>query len=240
MELKILHMYPDLLNLYGDRGNVMIIEKRARWRRIPVEIRKFTKDKEEDLEEADIIFIGGGSDREQEILFSHILKFKKTIKDLIEDGLPLLGVCGGYQLLGEYYIDAHGRKIEGLSLLNFYTQGEGGRLIGNILIETDLPIYPKTLVGFENHGGRTYHNYKPLGRVIKGYGNNGKDGYEGLVYKNCIGTYLHGPILSKNPHLADFLIKSALERKYKGEISLEPLCDKEEFLAHNNIIKLLK
>lgn len=233
-------MYPDLLNLYGDRGNVMIIEKRARWRKIPVEIRKFTKDKEEDLEEADIIFIGGGSDREQEILFSHILKFKKTIKDLIEDGLPLLGVCGGYQLLGEYYIDAHGRKIEGLSLLNFYTQGEGGRLIGNILIETDLPIYPKTLVGFENHGGRTYHNYKPLGRVIKGYGNNGKDGYEGLVYKNCIGTYLHGPILSKNPHLADFLIKSALERKYKGEIFLEPLCDKEEFLAHNNIIKLLK
>ncbi len=240
MELKIFHMYPDLLNLYGDRGNIMIIEKRAIWRKIKVEIRKFTKDKEEDLEEADIIFIGGGSDREQEILFSHILKFKKTIKDLIEDKVPLLGVCGGYQLLGEYYIDAYGKRIEGLSLLNFYTQGERGRLIGNILIETDLPIYPKTLVGFENHGGRTYHNYKPLGRVIKGYGNNGKDGYEGLVYKNCIGTYLHGPILSKNPHLADFLIRSALERKYKREISLEPLCDKEEFLAHNNIIKLLR
>ncbi len=240
MELKIFHMYPDLLNLYGDRGNVLIIEKRARWRKIPVEIKKFTKDEKEDLEEADIIFIGGGSDREQEILFSHILKFKKTIKDLIEDGVPLLAVCGGYQLLGEYYIDAHGEKIEGLSLLNFYTQAEKGRLIGNILIETELPIYPKTLVGFENHGGRTYHNYKPLGRVIRGYGNNGKDGYEGIIYKNCIGTYLHGPILSKNPHLADFLIKSALERKYKREISLEPLSDKEEFLAHNKIIKLLK
>ncbi|MEN2984440.1 MAG: glutamine amidotransferase [Dictyoglomaceae bacterium] len=240
MELKLFYMYPDLLNLYGDRGNIIIIERRAKWRKIFVEIKEFTKDKEENLEEADIIFLGGGSDREQEILYSHFYKFKDIIKDLIEDGVPLLAVCGGYQLLGEYYLDAQGRKIEGLSILKFYTQAERGRLIGNILIETDLPIYPKTLVGFENHGGRTYHNYKPLGRVIKGYGNNGKDGYEGLVYKNCIGTYLHGPILSKNPHLADFIIRSALERKYKREVFLPPLSDKEEFLAHRNIIKKLK
>ncbi|MCS7201733.1 MAG: glutamine amidotransferase [Dictyoglomus sp.] len=240
MELKLFYMYPDLLNLYGDRGNIIIIERRAKWRKIFVEIKEFTKDKEENLEEADIIFLGGGSDREQEILYSHFYKFKDIIKDLIEDGVPLLAVCGGYQLLGEYYLDAQGRKIEGLSILKFYTRAERGRLIGNILIETDLPIDPKTLVGFENHGGRTYHNYKPLGRVIKGYGNNGKDGYEGLVYKNCIGTYLHGPILSKNPHLADFIIKSALERKYKREVFLPPLSDKEEFLAHRNIIKKLK
>lgn len=240
MELKIFYMYPDLLNLYGDRGNIIIIEKRLKWRKISVEIKEFTKDKEENLEEADIIFLGGGSDREQEILYSHFYKFKDIIKDLVEDGVPLLAICGGYQLLGEYYLDASGRKIEGLSILNFYTQVEKGRLIGNILIETDLPIYPKTLIGFENHGGRTYHNYKPLGKVIKGYGNNGKDGYEGLIYKNLIGTYLHGPILSKNPHLADYIIKSALERKYKREIFLPPLSDKEEFLAHERVIKSLK
>jgi len=235
MELKILHMYPDLLNLYGDRGNIIVLERRARWRGIKVEVLNFTRDKEEDIEKADIIFLGGGSDREQELLFSHIIKFKDILKDLIEENIVFLAICGGYQLLGEYYLDAYGNKIEGLSILNFYTRAEKGRLIGNILIEVDLPIYPKTLVGFENHGGRTYHNYKSLGKVIKGYGNNGKDFTEGIIYKNLIGTYLHGPLLSKNPHLADFIIKRALERKYNMEIELSKLNDEEEFWAHYRI-----
>ncbi|PMQ01994.1 MAG: glutamine amidotransferase [Dictyoglomus sp. NZ13-RE01] len=232
MEINILHMYPDLLNLYGDRGNIIVLKKRCEWRGIKANILSFTKDKEQGLESADIIFLGGGSDREQEIIFSHIIKYKNVLKDLIEDSLVVLAICGGYQLLGEYYLDAYGNKIEGLGILNFYTKAEEGRLIGNILIETTLPIYPKTLVGFENHGGRTYHNYNTLGKVLKGFGNNGKDGKEGLVYKNLFGTYLHGPVLPKNPHFVDYLIKKALERKYKKEISLTPLNDKEEMLAH--------
>ena len=239
MKLKIFHMYPDLLNLYGDRGNIIVLERRARWRGIEVEVLNFTKDDEEDLSEADIIFLGGGSDREQELIYSHLYKFKGLIRDLVEDNVVFLAVCGGYQLLGDYYLDAYGDKVEGLSLLNFYTKAEKGRLIGNILIETILPITPKTIVGFENHGGRTYHNYEALGRVIKGYGNNGKDGFEGIVYKNLIGTYLHGPLLSKNPHLADFIIESALKRRYKKEIKLPPLPDTEEFLAHEKVKNMI-
>lgn len=241
MELKIYHMYPDLLNLYGDRGNIIVLKKRAEWRNIQVTIVNFTKDEEKNLEEADIIFLGGGSDREQELLYSHILKYRGLLKDLIEDGVVVLAVCGGYQLLGNYYIDAYGNKIEGLSILDFYTKAEKGRLIGNILIETNLPLKIKSIVGFENHGGRTYHRFTPLGKVIKGYGNNGKDGYEGLIYKNLFGTYLHGPLLSKNPHLADFILIRALERKYKREINLIELNDKEEFLAHEKVKrKILK
>jgi len=119
MELKILHMYPDLLNLYGDRGNIIVLERRARWRGIKVEVLNFTRDKEEDIEKADIIFLGGGSDREQELLFSHIIKFRDILKDLIKENIVFLAICGGYQLLGEYYLDAYGNKIEGLSILNF-------------------------------------------------------------------------------------------------------------------------
>ena len=232
-------MYPDLLNLYGDRGNIITLKRRCLWRKIDVEVLEFTKDKEENLYKADILFIGGGSDREQEILYSHLIKFKKELKDLIEDNLVVLAICGGYQLLGKYYLDAFGNKIEGLGILNYYTKAEKGRLIGNILIKTNLPIYPKTLVGFENHGGRTYHSYMPLGKVLKGYGNNGKDKTEGIIYKNLVGTYLHGPILPKNPHLADFLIKKALERKYKRDITLPNLDDKEELLAHEKVKRTL-
>ncbi|ACK41353.1 MULTISPECIES: type 1 glutamine amidotransferase [Dictyoglomus] len=237
MELKIYHMYPDLLNLYGDRGNIIVFERRLKWRGIKADIVNFTRDDEKDLEDADIIFLGGGSDREQEILYSHLFKFRSLLKDMVEDGACILAVCGGYQLLGRYYLDAYGNKIEGLSILDFYTRAEKGRLIGNILIESNLPLKTKTIVGFENHGGRTYHDYEPLGRVMKGFGNNGKDEKEGLVYKNLIGTYLHGPILSKNPHLADYIIKKALERKYKKEINLPELNDCEEMLAHERVKK---
>lgn len=241
MELRIYHMYPDLLNLYGDRGNIIVLERRSRWRGIRVEVVNFTREEERSLEDADIIFLGGGSDREQELLYSHLSKFKNLLKELVEAGVFVLAVCGGYQLLGKYYIDAYGNKIEGLSILDFYTQAEKGRLIGNILVETNLPIGLKTIVGFENHGGRTYHDYTPLGKVIKGFGNNGKDNKEGLIYKNVIGTYLHGPLLSINPHLADYIIKKALERKYKKEISLAPLNDYEEILAHERVKdKILK
>lgn len=239
MNLKIYHMYPDLLNLYGDRGNIIVLKKRAEWRGIEVFVINFTRDDEKNLEEADMIFLGGGSDREQGLLYSHLFKYKNLLKEMVEEGVVILAICGGYQLLGNYYLDAYGNKIEGLSVLDFYTKAEKGRLIGNILVETNLPLMVKTLVGFENHGGRTYHSYTPLGKVIKGYGNNGKDGYEGLIYNNLFGTYLHGPILSKNPHFADFLLKRALERKYNREIKLRDLDDKEEFWAHKKLKEII-
>jgi CobQ-like glutamine amidotransferase family enzyme len=189
------------------------------------------------LDEGDIFFIGGGSDRGQNIVYSHLLKYREEMEQLIEDSAVVLSICGGYQLLGEKYIDAQGNDVSGLGIFDYYTQSEEGRLIGNIIIKNNLDLVPKTLVGFENHGGRTYHDHNPLGQVLVGYGNNSKDGGEGMVYKNCIGTYLHGPILPKNPHLADHLILKALERRY-GHHELKELDDSCENSAHEKVLKL--
>jgi lipid II isoglutaminyl synthase (glutamine-hydrolysing) len=237
MEINIFHMYPDLLNLYGDIGNVTCLKKRCEWRGIKVNIVDFSLSNTGDINEADIFFMGGGSDRGQSIVYSHFLKYKNSVSDAIEDGSVFLAICGGYQLLGDSYIDADGIEIPGLGVFDYKTESEEGRLIGNVIIENNLELEPQTIVGFENHGGRTYHNYDTLGSVIVGNGNNGKDGQEGMVYKNCLGTYMHGPILPKNPHLADLLILSALKQKYdlKG---LEKLDDKQEYAAHQNVLEL--
>ena len=238
MELNIYHMYPDILNLYGDIGNVICLKRRCEWRGITPNIINFSLENEEhNLNEGDIFFIGGGSDRGQSIVYSDFLKYKDSFKEIIEDYRVVLAICGGYQLLGEKYIDNEGREVPGLGIFNYSTVSEEGRLIGNVIIENQLRLTPKTIVGFENHGGRTYSDYSPLGLVKSGYGNNGKDKKEGIVYKNCIGTYLHGPVLPKNPHLADYLIFKALERKYKIT-TLQDLDDDFEYLAHNKVIKL--
>ncbi|BCS80791.1 type 1 glutamine amidotransferase [Anaerocellum diazotrophicum] len=240
MEINIVNMFPEVLNLYGDRGNIICLQKRSVWRGIKANVFEYTLGaNQEILKDADIILLGGASDREQSIVYSHLLSLRGLIKDLIEDGVVVLAICGGYQLLGEAYIDANGRVIKGLHLLDFVTKAEGKRLIGNIIIETSLDVFPKTVVGYENHGGRTYHNYQPFGKVLKGYGNNGKDGFEGLIYKNVIGTYLHGPLLPKNPHIADFMIKKALERKYTlDNLEFQKLDDTLEYLAHNRVKEL--
>ena len=237
MELNIFHMYPDLLNLYGDIGNVTCLKKRCEWRGIKANIIDFSLSNEPNINEADIFFMGGGSDRGQSIVYSHFLTYKNGVSNAIEDGSVFLAICGGYQLLGDSYIDAEGKEIPGLGVFDYTTESEEGRLIGNVIIKNKLGLKPQTIAGFENHGGRTYHNYDALGSVITGYGNNGKDGLEGMVYKNCIGTYLHGPILPKNPHLADHIILSALKRRYdiKG---LEKLDDNLEYAAHENVLKL--
>jgi len=237
MQLKIFHMYPDLLNLYGDLGNITCLRQRCEWRGIQAKVVGFSMNHEVPLEEGDIFFIGGGSDRGQNIVYSHLLKHREEMEQLIEDRAVMLSICGGYQLLGEKYIDAQGNDVSGLGIFDYHTQSEEGRLIGNIIIKNNLGLIPKTLVGFENHGGRTYHDHHPLGQVIVGHGNNGKDGGEGMVYKNCIGTYLHGPILPKNPHLADHLILKALERKY-GHHELIELDDSIEYSAHEKVLKL--
>jgi len=238
VELNIYHMYPDILNLYGDIGNIICLKKRCEWRGIKANIVNFSlNEKNYKLNEGDIFFIGGGSDRGQNIVYSDFLSYSDNFKEIIEDNAVVLTICGGYQLLGEKYIDSMGNEVPGLGIFDYQTVSEEGRLIGYIIIENQLGIKPETILGFENHGGRTYCDYQPLGIVKTGYGNNGKDHKEGIVYKNCIGTYLHGPILPKNPHLADYLISKALQRKY-GIKNLKELEDDFEYLAHEKVIKL--
>ena len=237
MELTIYHMYPDLLNLYGDIGNVINLKKRCEWRGIKATIVNFTVESDIDMDDADIFFMGGGSDRGQSIVYSDLTKYRNILTNAIENNSVFLAICGGYQLLGESYIDAMGNRIPGLGVLDYTTESEEKRLIGNIILKSHLNINPKTLVGFENHGGRTYHDYDTLGTILIGNGNNGKDNLEGMIYKNCIGTYLHGPLLPKNPHLTDHIILSALKQKYDIK-NLDQLDDKLEYKAHNRVLEL--
>ncbi|MBF0714390.1 glutamine amidotransferase [Gemella sp. GH3] len=238
MNLKLYHFMPDKLNLYGDIGNVISLKKRCEWRGITLDIENITNTDGVNLSDCDMFFIGGGSDREQCIATEQFFKIKSELKSAIEDGIPGLTICGGYQFLGEYYKTAEGKKLIGLNILDFYTEAapDKSRLIGNVLVNSDKF---GTLVGFENHSGRTYHNYEVLGNVESGYGNNDTDKKEGLVYKNLIGTYLHGPILPKNPKVADYLIQAALDNKY-GNINLTNLNDSIEIDANKFMANILR
>lgn len=235
MKITIGHLFPDLLNLYGDRGNIQCLLQRLRWRGIDAEVKTFSIDDEIDFSALDIVLLGGGSDREQMLVCNRLKEIKAEFKAYVEDMGVVIAICGGYQLLGKYYETDEG-KIDGLDIVDMYTVQEKGRLINNIFIKSDLFEMP--IVGFENHGGRTYINdNKPLGKVVFGKGNNGKSGYEGVVYKNVIGTYLHGPLLPKNPQLCDYLLTKALERKYGTDKAvLTPLDDIEEKEANKYIV----
>lgn len=240
MQLNIIHLYPDLLNLYADTGNIKCLKKRCEDRNIGVNVIEYTLDDDVDLSQADLFFIGGGSDRSQQMVCKDFLKHKDYFRELIDENKVVLAVCGGYQLLGSKYIGKNGEELPGLNVLDYETiSSKAKRIIGNIIIESSLDITPKTIVGFENHGGRTYSKYTPLGKVITGHGSNDFDKVEGIVYNNYIGTYLHGPLLPKNPHLADYLILKALQNKYDID-ELEKLDDTIELSAHNKIIKLYK
>lgn len=226
MKVVIGHLYPDLLNLYGDTGNIKCLVKRCEWRGIEVEVKNFEYDDVIDFSDLDIVLLGGGSDYSQQLVCRKLQKDRKHFTEYVELGGVVIAVCGGYQLLGHYY-QTNQEKMEGLHILDIYTEQEEGRLVGDIILQSDLTQMP--IVGFENHSGRTCINdHTPFGRVVHGYGNDGKSGYEGVVYKNVIGTYLHGPLLSKNPQITDWLIQRALERKYSKKISLQPLDDKLE------------
>ncbi len=239
MEIKILHLYPDLLNLYGDRGNIECMRRRLEWRGIDVCVSAHTcSDTDLDLSDADIVFLGGGSDREQKIVCGRLLKHKEALKEYVENDGALVAVCGGYQLLGHYYKLA-GETIKGLDILDIYTEQGNGRLIGNIVLEADF--IPGKIVGFENHGGRTYiGSHKPLGSVMYGYGNHDGAGSEGVVYKNVLATYLHGPLLPKNPRLCDYILTNAVKRKNPDFAGLAPLDDSLEETANRYIVNRFK
>ena len=234
-------LYPELMSTYGDRGNIICLAKRCEWRKINAQVLKLNEGfNEKLLDSIDILFMGGAQDVQQEIVSNDFTSSKvKILKKKVENGTPGLYICGAYQFLGKYYKEADGNKIKGLDIFDLYTEHPGvgkERLIGNIAIKTSDG---SVVVGFENHGGRTYlgKNLKPFGQVIKGYGNNSIDSTEGAIYKNSIGTYLHGPILPKNPQIADWLIEKALERKYKKKIKLEKLDDSLSQKAKEDVLR---
>jgi hypothetical protein len=229
--------------LYGDRGNVTALKRRSEWRGIDVKIFNVTLGDSFVPEDYDIVFLGGGQDYEQEIIQQDLLKGKSTeIKNAIKNDRIFLCICGGYQLLGNYYKTWDGKEIKFLGALNLWTIGGKKRMIGNLVFECDFlksDNYDGRIVGFENHSGRTYlgDEVKPLGRVIRGHGNNGEDDCEGAVYKNVFCSYSHGSLLPKNPKLTDHLLTLALKQKYKDFVSLQPLDDVFEELAHNKVIE---
>ncbi len=236
--LRLIHLYPDLMSVYGDRGNVLALVRRAEWRGIDVEVNQLSVGDELDPSEADLIFFGGGQDREQEVVSPDFLRQKgEAVRQAVEDGAALLSVCGGYQLLGQSYTTVDGQELPGAGLFDVRSVPGPKRHIGNVLIETFLDGQPRTLVGFENHSGRTYlgKGVPPLGRAVVGAGNNGEDHTEGAIYKGAIGCYLHGSLLPKNPWLADRLLMAALQHRRGEPVELAPLDDRLENEAHQAV-----
>ena len=237
MELKICHMYPDVLNLYGDRGNVICMLKRLKWRGIEARVTKLPIGDSRSLADFDLVFIGGGQDFEQQVLLSDLHRGKdREIIAAVEDGVTFLAICGGYQMLGSYYETFDGKRCDFIGALDLYTKGSVKRMIGNYKFRCSPSAGGSVVVGFENHSGKTWlgSGLEPLGKVLSGFGNNGEDGSEGAHYKNVFGTYSHGPLLPKNPEFCDLVLKTALERKY-GSVELLPLDDGAELLAHDEM-----
>lgn len=234
MRITIAHLYKDLLNLYGDKGNIVSLIHRLKWRGIDFDLKEYSLDDRIDFSELDIIFLGGGSDKEQAIVCKKLLDIKDEFKEYVENDGVVLAVCGGYQLLGNYY-KVGNEVIKGLGVLNITTESKPKRIVGDIIIKN--PEIECKIVGFENHSGRTdIGEYTPFGKVLYGKGNNDTSGYEGVEYKNLIGTYIHGPILPKNPQLCDYILKKAIRRK-NPSYTLSSLYDFHEFQANEYIVK---
>jgi hypothetical protein len=239
LELRVLGLYPEQMNIYADRGNILFLQRRCEWRGIGFRYAASGPGESFDPADHDLIYIGGGQDRDQVLVAEDMLRTKRqAIASAVEDGAALLAVCGGFQLLGRrYQLDQ--RSIPGLGIADLETVREPGpRLIGNVSIEAELGGAPRVLAGFENHGGRTYlgADAEPLGRVLHGHGNNGADGGEGVRRLKLVGTYLHGPLLPKNAWLADHLIALGLGHRIGSEPALAPLADKLEAAAHETAL----
>jgi CobQ-like glutamine amidotransferase family enzyme len=237
MQLRVLALYPEQMNIYADRGNIVFLRRRCEWRGIDFAYAAAGPGEAVDPAAHDLFYIGGGQDRDQRMVAVDMVESKReALAAAVDDSAVLLAVCGGYQLLGHSY-QLGEEKLPGLDLADMETIREPGeRLIGNVAIEVDLDGSPRLLAGFENHGGRTYlgDGARALGKVVKGFGNNGKDSLEGVRRANLIGTYLHGPLLPKNAWLADHLIALALERRYGAPPELAALDDAIEQAAHQS------
>jgi CobQ-like glutamine amidotransferase family enzyme len=233
MDLRIAFLYPELMNIYGDRGNILALSRRAQWRGIEVQVDHVSVGDRIDPDYYDFYFFGGGQDKQQ-ITVSHDLQGHKAdaLKEAVERGAVILSVCGGYQLLGHYYRPFDADDLPGIGLFDAHTDAGNTRYIGNVLIDCALPGVG-TIVAFENHSGCTHlgPGCAPLGKVIIGGGNNGEDRTEGAIYKTAYGCYLHGSLLPKNPRFADLLLSQALARRH-GPVDLAPLDDNLEQLAH--------
>lgn len=240
MELKICHLYPDVLNLYGDGGNVICMRQRLQWRGIDAIVDRCCIGDSLRAADYDIFFIGGGQDFEQEVLLQDLCGGKaEEIKAAVRDGKTFLAICGGYQMLGNYYRTWDGVQCDFIGAIDVETIGQKERMIGNYVFTCD-ELDGQTVVGFENHSGRTYlgSGVRPIGRVLAGNGNNGEDHMEGARVNNLFATYSHGCLLPKNPVLADYILKTALEAKY-GAVSLSPLDDSLENSAHDYMVERL-
>ena len=241
VELRLAHLYPKLMNIYGDRGNIICLANRCRRRDIGFSVSQLELDDKLEPDRFDLIFMGGAQDREQQRVAADLAALKgEALREASESDVVVLAVCGGYQLLGKYYRPAEGDDLPGVGVFDAWTVHPGPdarRFIGNVVAEWE----GHTLAGFENHGGRTYlgQGCQPLAKVIAGFGNNGSDGWEGAVYRNAFGTYLHGSLLPKNPKFADHLIETALRRRY-DDISLPPMDDRLEEMAHSAAVRQAK
>lgn len=232
MEIKICHLYPDILNLYGDQGNIICMKKRLEWRNIDCSVTEVSIGESADFTQFDIFFIGGGQDFEQGILLDDLSKGKADdIKAAVADGKTFLTICGGYQMLGNYYRTWDGNQCDFIGAIDYYTVGHKDRMIGNFMYQLGEESGGSIVCGFENHSGKTYlsEGLKPLGTILSGYGNNGEDKTEGIRYNNVFGTYSHGPVLPKNPAFADFILKTALGEKY----TTFDFCDIDDTFENN-------
>lgn len=239
-ELKILYLYPDILELYGDYGNIQVLKYRLKQRGINVNIVPYSiGDSVPNFNDYDLVFAGGGADQEQGILSEDLIKFRDNIKEAINNGVFFLLICGSYQLFGKYYKGVEGNIIPGLEIFDYYTEAiadRKNRCIGNIVLNANLNGIETKIIGFENHGGQTFNVNTPFGDVLFGNGNKFGDTKEGFFLNNVIATYLHGPLLSKNPELADYIIKYCLDRKYSENIILEPLNDEFETKCREQLL----
>jgi lipid II isoglutaminyl synthase (glutamine-hydrolysing) len=229
------HLFPDYLNIYADRGNIAVLAQRAAWRGHELDVRALGAGDPVVPGEHDLYYIGGGQDREQELIAPALAAHGEGLRAAVDHGAALLAVCGGYQLLGRSYRDQSGAELPGVGLFPLNTVAGERRMIGDVLLECELePGERNTLAGFENHAGRTYldEGAEPLGRVVAGFGNNGESGYEGCRIGRAVGTYLHGPLLPRNPWLADWLLAQAIAHRTGETPTLEPLADELETEAH--------
>ena len=235
MNVVVGHLYPEYLNIYADRGNMAVLAQRAAWRRVGFTVETIGMGEEIRSGAHDLYYIGGGQDREQALVAHDLAGKGDALRREVESGAALLAVCGGYQLLGRFYRDRDGDELPGIGLFPHHTVAGQHRMIGDVLLECELrPGERRSLAGFENHAGRTYLDAgaEPLGRVVAGFGNDGESGYEGCRVGLALGTYLHGPLLPRNPWLADWLLSAALQRKTGEWLELDALADALEAEAH--------